>query len=133
MILLCFCDAQKQAKVSQKHAKVSATNITGATIFRSLISRLGKVDPWKLNHEEKLAFWINVHNALVMHVRANNPTLHYVFTILILYKRQLRSARLCDSAGIPGLRGSTRKSKEGIYSPQGTLGDRGYSLNRVTI
>ncbi|XP_073060465.1 uncharacterized protein [Primulina eburnea] len=35
--------------------------------FRSLISRLENVDPRKLAHEEKLAFWINVHNALVMH------------------------------------------------------------------
>ncbi|XP_075478443.1 uncharacterized protein LOC142519343 isoform X1 [Primulina tabacum] len=35
--------------------------------FRFLISRLATVDPGKLKHEEKLAFWINVHNALVMH------------------------------------------------------------------
>ncbi|KAL4581847.1 hypothetical protein LXL04_006379 [Taraxacum kok-saghyz] len=35
--------------------------------FRLLVSRLEEVDPRKLNHEEKLAFWINVHNALVMH------------------------------------------------------------------
>ncbi|KAJ4878709.1 hypothetical protein Rs2_43727 [Raphanus sativus] len=35
--------------------------------FKSLISRLEEVNPSKLKHEEKLAFWINVHNALVMH------------------------------------------------------------------
>ncbi|XP_056854979.1 uncharacterized protein LOC130504374 isoform X4 [Raphanus sativus] len=35
--------------------------------FKSLISRLEEVDPNKLKDEEKLAFWINVHNALVMH------------------------------------------------------------------
>ncbi|KAK4774043.1 hypothetical protein SAY87_029062 [Trapa incisa] len=35
--------------------------------FRSLISRLEEVNPGKLNHEEKLAFWINIHNALAMH------------------------------------------------------------------
>ncbi|KAI6695329.1 hypothetical protein NL676_023039 [Syzygium grande] len=35
--------------------------------FRSLVSRLEEVDPRKLKHEEKLAFWINIHNALVMH------------------------------------------------------------------
>ncbi|GMJ07951.1 hypothetical protein like AT2G23700 [Hibiscus trionum] len=35
--------------------------------FRSLICRLEEVDPRKLRHEEKLAFWINVHNSLVMH------------------------------------------------------------------
>ncbi|KAI3755546.1 hypothetical protein L1987_55349 [Smallanthus sonchifolius] len=35
--------------------------------FRSLILQLEQVDPRKLKHEEKLAFWINIHNALVMH------------------------------------------------------------------
>ncbi|XP_061948745.1 uncharacterized protein LOC133672368 isoform X3 [Populus nigra] len=34
---------------------------------RSLICRLEEVDPRKLKHEERLAFWINIHNALVMH------------------------------------------------------------------
>lgn len=35
--------------------------------FRLLVSRLEEVNPKKLKHEEKVAFWINVHNALVMH------------------------------------------------------------------
>ncbi|KAL3616443.1 hypothetical protein CASFOL_039833 [Castilleja foliolosa] len=35
--------------------------------FRLLVSRLEGIDPKKMMHEEKLAFWINVHNALVMH------------------------------------------------------------------
>ncbi|KAK6152676.1 hypothetical protein DH2020_012315 [Rehmannia glutinosa] len=35
--------------------------------FRSLVSRLEAVDPGKMTHEEKLAFWVNVHNAMVMH------------------------------------------------------------------
>ncbi|CAM8902226.1 unnamed protein product [Rhodiola kirilowii] len=35
--------------------------------FRSIISRLQKVDPRKLTREEALAFWINIHNSLVMH------------------------------------------------------------------
>ncbi|ONH91327.1 hypothetical protein PRUPE_8G106700 [Prunus persica] len=35
--------------------------------FRSLIYRLEEVDLRTMKHEEKLAFWINVHNALVMH------------------------------------------------------------------
>eukprot|EP00268_Persea_americana_P061306 TRINITY_DN7731_c0_g2_i2.p1 TRINITY_DN7731_c0_g2~~TRINITY_DN7731_c0_g2_i2.p1 ORF type:complete len:553 (-),score=96.80 TRINITY_DN7731_c0_g2_i2:179-1837(-) len=34
--------------------------------FRSLVSRLEKVDPRSMKNEEKLAFWINTHNALVM-------------------------------------------------------------------
>ncbi|KAI8542328.1 hypothetical protein RHMOL_Rhmol08G0129800 [Rhododendron molle] len=36
--------------------------------YRSLICRLEEVDPRKMKHEEKLAFWINIHNTLVMHV-----------------------------------------------------------------
>ncbi|XP_057965271.1 uncharacterized protein LOC131155841 [Malania oleifera] len=35
--------------------------------FRSLISGLEEVDPRKMKNVEKLAFWINVHNALAMH------------------------------------------------------------------
>ncbi|XP_011085530.1 uncharacterized protein LOC105167480 isoform X1 [Sesamum indicum] len=35
--------------------------------YRSLISQLKDMDPSKMTNEEKLAFWINVHNALVMH------------------------------------------------------------------
>nr|GEY45559.1 ternary complex factor MIP1, leucine-zipper [Tanacetum cinerariifolium] len=35
--------------------------------FRSLVSQLEQVDPRTLKPEEKLTFWINVHNALVMH------------------------------------------------------------------
>ncbi|XP_068652806.1 uncharacterized protein [Aristolochia californica] len=35
--------------------------------FKSLIEHLEKVDPMILKHEEKLAFWINIHNALMMH------------------------------------------------------------------
>jgi hypothetical protein len=39
-----------------------------AVSHRSLIQRLEKVDPLKMTHEEQLCFWINIHNALVMHV-----------------------------------------------------------------
>ncbi|XP_066326532.1 uncharacterized protein [Miscanthus floridulus] len=35
--------------------------------IRSLIKRLEKIDPTKMAHEEQLCFWINIHNALVMH------------------------------------------------------------------
>ncbi|XP_021738546.1 uncharacterized protein LOC110705034 [Chenopodium quinoa] len=35
--------------------------------YRLLVNKLDGVKPSKLNHKEKLAFWINVHNALVMH------------------------------------------------------------------
>ncbi|XP_042493210.1 uncharacterized protein LOC122072847 isoform X2 [Macadamia integrifolia] len=35
--------------------------------FRSLVGRLEKVDPKEMKREEKLAFWINIHNSLLMH------------------------------------------------------------------
>ncbi|MQL70366.1 hypothetical protein Taro_002671, partial [Colocasia esculenta] len=35
--------------------------------FKDLIRSLETIDPRKMEHEEKLAFWINIHNALVMH------------------------------------------------------------------
>lgn len=35
--------------------------------FRSLVRSLEKVDVLKMKREEKLVFWINIHNALVMH------------------------------------------------------------------
>lgn len=36
-------------------------------MFRSLVEQLSRVNPSSLKHEEKLAFWINVYNALMMH------------------------------------------------------------------
>lgn len=35
--------------------------------FSLMIKQLETVDPRNLTHQEKLAFWINIHNALVMH------------------------------------------------------------------
>ncbi|CAK9194403.1 unnamed protein product [Sphagnum jensenii] len=35
--------------------------------FRLLVEQLEKVDPQTMSHEEKLAFWINIYNALMMH------------------------------------------------------------------
>lgn len=35
--------------------------------FRTLVKKLENVDPRKMKREQKLAFWINIHNALVMH------------------------------------------------------------------
>uniref|UniRef100_A0A1J3IAF3 DUF547 domain-containing protein n=1 Tax=Noccaea caerulescens TaxID=107243 RepID=A0A1J3IAF3_NOCCA len=35
--------------------------------FRSLVQKLEKVDPSRMKREEKLAFWINIHNSLTMH------------------------------------------------------------------
>ncbi|CAA0227600.1 Ternary complex factor MIP1 leucine-zipper [Arabidopsis suecica] len=46
---------------SFNHAAVMLQN------FRSLVQKLEKVDPSRMKREEKLAFWINIHNALTMH------------------------------------------------------------------
>ncbi|KAM0938020.1 putative ternary complex factor MIP1, leucine-zipper [Dioscorea sansibarensis] len=35
--------------------------------YKSLVRQLESVDPRKMNADEKLAFWINIHNALMMH------------------------------------------------------------------
>lgn len=35
--------------------------------FRLMVEKLEKVDPSQLKHNEKLAFWINIYNALLMH------------------------------------------------------------------
>ncbi|KAL9306379.1 putative ternary complex factor MIP1, leucine-zipper [Arabidopsis thaliana] len=35
--------------------------------FRNLVERLARVNPAELSHNEKLAFWINIYNAMIMH------------------------------------------------------------------
>uniref|UniRef100_A0A5B6ZJR4 DUF547 domain-containing protein n=1 Tax=Davidia involucrata TaxID=16924 RepID=A0A5B6ZJR4_DAVIN len=52
--------------------------------FRSLVESLEKVDPRKMKREEKLAFWINIHNALVMHAYLAYGTHNYVRSSSIL-------------------------------------------------
>ena len=42
-----------------------------AKLSRSMVEQLEKVDPSHLKHDEKLAFWINIYNALLMHVMQN--------------------------------------------------------------
>ncbi|KAJ0678172.1 hypothetical protein HanOQP8_Chr12g0444841 [Helianthus annuus] len=39
--------------------------------YRTLVKKLETVDPGKMKREQKLAFWINIHNALVMHATYN--------------------------------------------------------------
>ncbi|KAH6821320.1 hypothetical protein C2S53_006151 [Perilla frutescens var. hirtella] len=46
--------------------------------FRSLVKSLEIVDPMKMRREEKLAFWINIHNALVMHAYLAYGTRQYL-------------------------------------------------------
>ncbi|KAJ4766849.1 hypothetical protein LUZ62_077224 [Rhynchospora pubera] len=44
--------------------------------YRSLVDRLEMVDPAGLMKEERLAFWINVHNAMIMHAHLDGGNLH---------------------------------------------------------
>jgi hypothetical protein len=37
--------------------------------FRLILYRLETVDLRRMTNEEKIAFWVNIHNALLMHVR----------------------------------------------------------------
>ena len=78
---------------------------------RSLVYRLEEADPKRMKHEEKLAFWINVHNALVMHVMSLKLK-KYSFLMICVFC--YKSMNYCNSfiifffvfAGIFGLRGS---------------------------
>ncbi|PHT70170.1 hypothetical protein T459_25274, partial [Capsicum annuum] len=47
--------------------KRSLDGVPSTCKYRYLVSKLKEVDPRKMRHNKKLAFWINVHNALVMH------------------------------------------------------------------
>ncbi|PPD69330.1 hypothetical protein GOBAR_DD33783 [Gossypium barbadense] len=66
-----FRDSQKLGDVEhllQNFRHVSCTyKHHNKNLSRSLICRLEEIDPMNLKHEEKLAFWINIHNSLVMH------------------------------------------------------------------
>jgi len=48
------------------------------------VERLAKVDPSVMTHEEKLAFWINLYNALLMHVSAFAILLDIIIIIIII-------------------------------------------------
>ncbi|KAH9565194.1 hypothetical protein CY35_04G065500 [Sphagnum magellanicum] len=50
--------------VSREQLKYAAQ---GLAKYRLLVERLQNVDPPKMSHKQKLAFWINIYNALLMH------------------------------------------------------------------
>ncbi|KAL6549255.1 hypothetical protein OROHE_009100 [Orobanche hederae] len=52
--------------------------------FRSLVKSLETVDPMKMRREEKLAFWINIHNALLMHAYLAYGTQNYIKTTSVM-------------------------------------------------
>ena len=44
-------------------------------LCRSLVQLLETADLSGMKHEEKLAFWINVHNVMMMHVTSFMPNI----------------------------------------------------------
>ncbi|XP_054787849.1 uncharacterized protein LOC129293767 isoform X2 [Prosopis cineraria] len=72
-----YCSMVKIQRLSRDSEKLKEVEYM-LRRFRSLVSRLEDVNLRNLEHEEKLAFWINVHNTLVMHallvygISANN-------------------------------------------------------------
>jgi hypothetical protein len=67
------------------------------------VEQLEKVDPQTMSHEEKLAFWINIYNALMMHVSCSNSCLFFV-TYDILPEVLLCSHHLTSLFGQNGFR-----------------------------
>jgi len=47
-----------------------------------LAAQLEDVDPSLLAHHQRLAFWINIHNCLLLHVRAPDPVVVVASTVL---------------------------------------------------
>lgn len=75
-----------------------------------------EVDPRKMKHEEKLAFWINVHNVLVMHVRVQQLSIHnshdifrHFFVVFVLKATVNRLFTcVCVVSGVFGIWNSTK-------------------------
>ncbi|KAG2705558.1 hypothetical protein I3843_05G052900 [Carya illinoinensis] len=61
-----YCTMVKVQLICRESGKLKETEYM-LRKFRSLVSRLEEIDPRKMKQEQKLAFWINIHNALVMH------------------------------------------------------------------
>lgn len=50
--------------------------------YRILVEQLAKVNPILLSSDEKLAFWINLYNALIMHVSFLHSVTYFSFGLL---------------------------------------------------
>lgn len=50
--------------------------------FRDLMNNLRKVDLRFLSHHQKLAFWINIYNTCIMHVRYDFLKLYFLIRTL---------------------------------------------------
>lgn len=65
------------------------------SVNRTLVEQLARVNPIHLSCNEKLAFWINLYNALIMHVSSFFP-LYLSRTILNEMKAYESYGRLCE-------------------------------------
>lgn len=54
---------------------------------RLILHQLDKVDPSKLKDDEKLAFWINVYNAIIMHVNFHSEAYYYYYYLFNVSSR----------------------------------------------
>ncbi|KAL5855755.1 hypothetical protein ACOSQ4_005557 [Xanthoceras sorbifolium] len=61
-----YCSMAKVEKICRDDQKLQDIEHK-LQYYKSLVDRLEGADLKRMKHEEKLAFWINVHNALVMH------------------------------------------------------------------
>lgn len=78
---------------------------------RILVEQLAKVNPILLSSDEKLAFWINLYNALIMHVSFLNSVSCILFSWVIgLLWCQTLCFTLCTDliAGLSGVWGPTK-------------------------
>lgn len=83
MLLLCFKNSGNNFWIILNFWLQNLYYLT-LLVCRSLVQNLEKVDPSRMKREEKLAFWINIHNALVMHVsKLIFFLLQITFTILL--------------------------------------------------
>ncbi|KAK6128797.1 hypothetical protein DH2020_037433 [Rehmannia glutinosa] len=62
--------------------------------FRSLVSRLEAVDPGKMTHEEKLAFWVNVHNAMAFLAYGNAIPQNNLKRMFLLLKVRIYTPKM---------------------------------------
>ena len=57
-----------------------------------MIRELERVDPSTMKHEEKLAFWLNIYNALMMHVSYRlDACLFFVFFLYMVSIKKIEN------------------------------------------
>lgn len=83
---------------------------------RGLAAQLEDVDPSQLAHHQRLAFWINIHNCLLLHVRAGAKKKKKVLTKKQCTVPLLPKAPLQCSASVPWSSGEMLQYSAVLYS-----------------